>query len=61
MHHLAGVTRRAAVDARRRAEESAAARAARLKRERTVEHQVRDEFREASRKRRSDPRVGQMP
>jgi hypothetical protein len=57
----AGVSRRSAHDARRRAEESAAARAARLKRERTLEHQVKDEFREAQDKRRRDPRMHVKP
>jgi hypothetical protein len=53
----AGVSRRSATDARKRAEESAAARAARRQRGRTLKVEVEDEFREAQDKRRRDPRM----
>lgn len=51
-----GVTRRAAADAKKLLEANAAARAARAQREKTVEHFVAGEFREAKGKRRRDSR-----
>ena len=57
MGNLIGVSRRAATDARRRAEASAAARTTRRKRELTVEGFVENEFREAQQKRLRDPRM----